>query len=195
MHDDETLKFYANNAKIYAGRGRLPAQRLGDFLAALPAGGKVLELGCGGGQDARAMIEAGFDVTPTDGSPQLAEEAGRLLGRPVLVMEFEALAAQQCYDGVWASASLLHAPRERLAAILAKVHAALRPGGLLVASYKAGDAEGRDRFGRYYNYFDAATLAGQYRTAAPWSALALEGEAGSGYDGVPTDWLWVTARR
>jgi len=196
MQDEETLRFYARTAQVYANRGRVaPSARLQAFLAGLPAGGDVLELGSGGGQDALAMIERGFAVQPTDGSPELAMEAEKRLGRPVRVMLFDALEDRDAYDGVWASASLLHAPRQALTAILARVHRALRPGGLFVASYKGGAEEGRDRFGRFYSYVDEPTLRRHYEEAAAWQPLVIESEAGSGYDRQPTQWLWVAARR
>ena len=66
--------------------------------------------------------------------------------------------ADAAFDGVWANACLLHVPRTALPGILAKVQRALRPGGVFYASYKAGEAEGRDRFGRFFNYPDAAWL-------------------------------------
>ena len=56
------------------------------------------------------------------------------------------------YDGVWASACLLHVPRDELAGVLARIHRALKPEGLFYASYKVGHGDGRDSFGRYYNY-------------------------------------------
>lgn len=196
MKDDETLRFYAQQAQVYANRGRVaPSARLEALLACLPAGGDVLELGTGGGQDALTMIERGFAVSPTDGSPELAKEAEKRLGRPVAIMLFEELEAVDAYDGVWASASLLHAPREALTGILARVHRALRPGGLFMASFKGGKAEGRDTFGRFYSYLDEATLRRHYEGAGNWMPLVIETESGSGYDRQPTEWLWVTARR
>jgi SAM-dependent methyltransferase len=67
-------------------------------------------------------------------------------------MRFDQLEESAAYDGVWASASLLHAPAAELTSDLARIHRALKPGGLFVASFKAGNGEGRDMFGRYYNY-------------------------------------------
>lgn len=196
MADDETLRFYAANAKAYAGRARrLPNAQLSAFLAALPAGGAVLELGTGGGQDAAAMLERGFAVTPTDASPELAAEAQKLLGRPVRILKFHQLDYQASFDGVWASAALLHAPAAELPGALALVHRALRPGGMFVASFKAGNGEGRDGLGRYYNYPSLATLQRVYAEAADWSALGITQHSGSGYDNTLTDWLWVTARK
>ena len=146
--DADTLGFYAAEAEIYAGRTReLGEARLRRFAELLPAGGQVLELGCGGGQDSEALLGLGLDVTPTDGSPELAAEAQKRLGRPVSVLLFEDLTAEAAFDGVWANACLLHVPRSVLAGILARVHLALRPDGAFYASFKAGEADGRDRFG------------------------------------------------
>lgn len=194
--DDLTLQFYAANAATYAARERrLPVGILDRFLAELPPGGRVLELGCGGGQDAAYMLSRAFEVVPTDGSPQLAAEAARRLGVPVQVMRFDELDAVSGYDGVWASASLLHVPRPALSNVLRLVHRGLKARGRFWASYKAGAAEGRDRFGRYYNRPSAHTLLGHYREAGPWQQLRLAEGSGPGYDGEAADWLWVEATR
>jgi SAM-dependent methyltransferase len=191
--DADTLGFYAAEAEIYAGRTReLGEARLRRFAELLPAGGQVLELGCGGGQDSEALLGLGLDVTPTDGSPELAAEAQKRLGRPVSVLLFEDLVAEAAFDGVWANACLLHVPRPALAGILARVHLALQPGGAFYASFKAGEADGRDRFGRYYNYPDADWLRTAYG-AERWSSLDIDEDLGGGYDQEPTRWLHVTA--
>lgn len=109
-------------------------------------------------------------------------------------MRFEQLEAVADYDGVWASASLLHVPAPTLPDILARVHRALRPGGVFVASFKSGNGEGRDGMGRYYNYPTPEGLDVAYR-AAGWTDLTLEKNMGSGYDALPTEWLWMVAKR
>lgn len=196
MADDTTMRFYAQNAATYASRARrLPEERLKDFLALLPTGASILELGTGGGQDALAMLEQGFDVSPTDASPELAVEAERLIGRAVAIMRFDELEAQAFYDGVWASACLLHAPAEELTDDLRRIHHALKPGGHFVASFKAGNGPGYDSLGRYYNYPRREELLAHYRDAAAWAALNVEEVDGGGYDGRPTRWLWVMARK
>jgi SAM-dependent methyltransferase len=188
---NETLRFYAENAATYATRtGRGIPPQLPQFLARLPSEAKLLELGTGGGQDALYMIEQGFSVTPTDGSPELAAEASRLLGLPVRTMLFEDLEDTNAFDAVYANACLLHAPRESLPAILIRIHRALKPGGLFWASYKSGDAEGEDKFGRYYNYVSKAELRSAY-AAAHWQSLSISTWHGSGYDDLPTPWLGV----
>jgi len=195
MPDSDTLKFYADNALVYGKHATAPTPRLEAFLARLPAGGAVLELGTGNGRDAAAMLEAGFAVTPSDASPELAAQAEARLGRPVRIMAFNQLDERSVYDGVWACAALLHAPRSELTGDFTRIFDALKPGGLLVASFKAGTGEGRDSLGRYYNYPDRSTLEAHVRAAADWHSLDIAESAGSGYDNRPTTWLWLTARK
>src|SRR5882762_1919491 len=132
---DPTHLFYQENAQVYAARDRLlPVERLDAFLGELAAGASILELGCGGGQDSSYMMSRGFDVTATDGSPQLAKEAETRIGKPVRVLRFEDLDARDQYEGVWAEASLLHVHRSTLPDILERIRQALKKGGVLHAS-------------------------------------------------------------
>jgi cyclopropane fatty-acyl-phospholipid synthase-like methyltransferase len=192
---DETSAFYDGNAAVYASRERrLPATRLDAFLAALPPGARILELGCGGGQDSAYMLEKGFDVTPTDGSPELARQAEKLIGRPVTVMRFQDLETVDTFDGVWAEASLLHVPRAELPDVFTRIRRALKPGGSLHASFKSGEAEGHDGLGRYYNYPSVDWLS-QCLSSCGWRDIALSEADGGGYDGKPTHWLFATASK
>jgi SAM-dependent methyltransferase len=195
MADDDTLRFYADNAATYAQhRTRPSGPHLDAFLAALQPGARILELGCGNGMDAAYMLAEGFDVDATDGTPELVAEARRHVGDKARVMRFEQLDSVANYDGVWACASLLHVLAVTLPDILARIHRALRPGGVFVASFKGGTGEGRDGIGRYYNYPSPEGLEAAYH-AAGWTDLTLETKMGSGYDALPTQWLWMTARR
>src|SRR4029079_9049119 len=82
------------------------------------------------------------------GSPEMAEEASRRLGRAVGTLLFDDLDEVEMYDGVWANACLLHVPRDELAPILALIWRAIKPGGYFYASYKTGEADGRDTLNR-----------------------------------------------
>lgn len=192
--DDPTLAFYAKEADAYAewsGRDR-DGEALEAFMGLLGKGAHVLELGCGGGHDSRRLIDRGFQVFPTDGSPEMARQAERRLGRPVRVMRFMELDATAVYDGVWACASLLHAPRADLAPILQRVHRALKPGGVLYASFKEGDMEGADSLGRHFNFPSMPWLRAQFEQV-PWTRLDMERRSSNGYDGIDVPLIVVWA--
>jgi len=195
MSDQQTLRFYAKHAAKYAQHRTRPSGPMLDaFLAALPQGGRVLELGCGNGMDAEHMRAQGFQIDATDGTPELVAEAQKRIGEMARVMRFEDLDADAAYDGVWACASLLHVPSTELPDILGRIRIALRRRGVFAASFKGGSGEGRDGLNRYYNYPSPEALEAAYR-AAGWTDLSLERDMGSGYDALPTQWLWMTARR
>ncbi len=191
--DDATLNFYALQSQAYAAKtADTPPDGLDGFLDTLPAGARILELGCGSGRDSAHMLSRGFDVTPTDGSPEMAALAGQRLGRPVAILPFDQLTAVNLYDGIWANACLLHVPRPALPGILLRIRTALRTGGVFHASFKAGEQEGRDRFARYYNYPSESWLRDCYE-AAGWTTMRIETRDGGAYDGEPTRWLRVHA--
>jgi SAM-dependent methyltransferase len=194
--DPATLDFYAQEAPVYTASGKDGSFRhLEPFLALLAPGASILELGCGGGYDAAFMLARGFDVDATDGVAAMAAKAEARLGRPVRVMRFDEIDAVEGYDAVVAAASLLHVPRWGLSDVLMRVHRALRPGGWHIASFKGGGTEGRDRFGRYFNYLTVADAEAAYRSAAPWVSLEIDEARGGGYDGVQGPWLKVVARK
>ncbi|MEX0838370.1 MAG: class I SAM-dependent methyltransferase, partial [Parvibaculum sp.] len=181
LSDPRTLAFYDAEAEAYAARGDRTnvSGSLGAFLARLAPGAHVLDLGSGDGRHSAAMMEAGFEVTALDGSAGLAAIASRLLGKPVRIARFEEIEDVAAFDAVWAHASLLHVPAAGLADILARVHRALKPGGRLFASFKSGDAEGRDDLGRYYNYPTKDELAARLAASAPWQQIEIEKTGGS----------------
>jgi hypothetical protein len=67
--------------------------------------------------------------------------------------------------------------------VLARIFRALKPSGRHFASYEGGNGEGRDRFGRYFNYPGEAELIGMYRRSAAWSELSTKTDQGGGYVG------------
>jgi len=193
--DEETLQFYRSNAESYAEREIAKHTRLTRFLALLSPGAKVLELGCGAGAASAEMIARGFDAEPTDGSPELAAEASRRLGRPVATLLFHDLDEVEAYDGVWANACLLHVPRPELGQVLTLIWRALKPGGHFYASFKAGDADGRDTLNRYYNYPSPDWLRATYSSAGNWDSLSIESGEVRGFDNEWAEMLFVVASK
>jgi len=55
-------------------------------------------------------------------------------------MLFHELDARAAYEGVWASACLLHVPRDELAGVLARIRRALKPEGCSVRATRSAMA-------------------------------------------------------
>ncbi len=136
--DKDTLSYYNTHAENYAARGlgEQTRDRLEEFATRLPPGGKVLELGCGGGHAIAAFQALGFDVTAVDASVELAKIASERTGIQVRVMDFEMLDYDEEFDGLWAHASLLHVPTRSRESVLRKVTQCLKLDGYLFASFK-----------------------------------------------------------
>jgi 2-polyprenyl-3-methyl-5-hydroxy-6-metoxy-1,4-benzoquinol methylase len=163
--EDTTTRYYTENAQAFfadtvaVGMDSLYAR----FLPQIPPGGHILDAGCGSGRDTLAFLHEGYRVTAFDASPTLAALAEHHTGQPVQVRRFQDLAWRREFDGIWACASLLHVPAAELPEVLGRLALALRPGGILYASFKFGRGE-RDHRGRRFTDLDEAglrTLLGQ----------------------------------
>lgn len=140
---DQTLDFYNENASefvadtFYADMSKT-ADR---FLRLLPKGAAILDLGCGSGRDSLYFLERGYKVTAVDGSEELCRLASENTGLKVRHMYFSELEDRDMYEGVWASASILHVPRPELPDVMTRIWRALREGGILFCSFKYGNGE------------------------------------------------------
>lgn len=193
--DPATFDFYQSGAPHFSMSSAVSHSRhLDGFLDRLPKGARVLELGCGAGRDAARIMERGFDLDATDGIPAMVAKANERHGVGARLMRFDELSAEAEYDAVWAHACLLHCPRAELPGVLARIHTALRPGGLHYASYKLGDGEGRDLLGRLHNFPDADRLRDRYAEAG-FERVEENIFAGKGSDGTQRDWMAMTLRK
>lgn len=172
--DQETNEYYERHAASFAERTRLlDMSALRDrFTALLPPGGRILDAGCGSGRDALAFREAGFDVCAIDGSAQMCAQA-EAAGIRACCLTFDEVCGEGLYDGIWASASLLHVPRENLPAVLRRFHRALRPGGVLYASFKKGSGEER-RDGRLFADYTGSEICRLIASGGLFRAEAFE---------------------
>jgi SAM-dependent methyltransferase len=127
------------------------------FTTQLPPGSRVLDAGCGSGRDALAFRGMGYRVDAFDASPNLAALARAHSGLPVREMRFQDLEAQECYEGIWCCASLLHVARAELPSVMARLARALKPGGVWYLSFKYGSGERRQE-GRCFTDLDESGL-------------------------------------
>lgn len=111
------------------------------FLSYLSQGAHILDFGCGSGRDTAYFREHGFRVTPTDGSSEMCRLAAEYLNAPVRVLEFNELTDADTYDGIFASASIMHIEYDKLVELFPKMHRALHRGGILYASFKYGESD------------------------------------------------------
>ncbi|SLN29386.1 class I SAM-dependent DNA methyltransferase [Pseudooctadecabacter jejudonensis] len=160
--DARTIAVYDAKAQDYADHfdsAGKPGAHLRRFMAALPTGGRVLDLGCGPANASRFMIEAGFDVMALDASAEMVRVAAELNGVDATLGTFDDLKEVAAFDGIWANFSLLHAPQVDLPRHLSAIARALRPGGVFHIGMKVGTGTARDGMDRRYTYVTAQGLA------------------------------------
>lgn len=148
----ETLSYYNQNADAFIEGTRKAdmSEQYRHFLKHPSPGCKLLDLGCGSGRDSAYFSSLGFDVTAADGSEELCKRVRETYGIHTLCIKFEELSFVSEFDAVWACASLLHVKKADMPKVMGKVSAALKPGGVLYASFKYGSEE-RISNGRFFN--------------------------------------------
>jgi SAM-dependent methyltransferase len=152
---DSTIKYYDENAKAFFENTK-DADMKGVyelFLKYLPPKAKILDLGCGSGRDTKYFLKKGYDVFTVDGSIEMVKLSTQFTGRQTLHLTFDEINFNEEFDGVWACASLLHIPRNKIDSIFKKIYLALKKGGIFYSSFKYGDKE-EIRNGRFFNNYD-----------------------------------------
>lgn len=113
---------------------------LRQVAAAAGTGGKILEIGSGPGWDADFLETQGVLVRRTDATRRFLElQAARGKEGEFLNVITDALGGP--YDAVIALCVLIHVPRDQTGAVLEKIVAALRPGGVFLVTMRDGDGE------------------------------------------------------
>src|SRR3954471_11494210 len=117
----------------------------------------ILDLGCGPGRDLRAFRDLGHNPLGLDGSRrfvEMAREAGfEVWEQNLLALNLPA----RRFDGIFANAVLFHIPSQELPRVLAELHAALNPRGVLFTSNPRGQNDEGWNHGRYGAYYDFPT--------------------------------------
>ncbi len=189
--DTETLKVYDERVSQYAEMGSNfePSPSLEKFISSLPQAAYVLDLGCGPGNSALAMINAGMRVDAVDASRAMVEHAQEVKGIKARLARFDEISGVEIYDGIWANFSLLHAAKSDLPGLVATLHAALKKGGLFHIGMKLGEGEERDELGRFYAYYSEEELKLILQNAG-FTLIDTRHGSGKGLSG--TDAAWIT---
>ncbi|HUF00940.1 MAG TPA: class I SAM-dependent methyltransferase [Gaiellaceae bacterium] len=117
---------------------------LEELMSRLPAGARVLELGCGSGIPDTRLLAERFRVTGVDISAEQIRRArtnvptADFVQADITDLELEA----ESYAGVVAVYSFNHIPRQLLSDVFARVRSWLTPDGLFLVSLGTGDTVG-----------------------------------------------------
>jgi len=109
---------------------------IGELVAPLPAGARVLDIGCGAGVPAdRLLVDAGMDVTGVDISPVQIDRARTLVpGATFVCADIVDLRLEpSTFDAIVSLYTLIHLPLDDQRSLLPRLFAALRADGLLLA--------------------------------------------------------------
>lgn len=112
-----------------------------ELATRLPAGARVLELGCGAGVPDTKLLAERFRVTGVDVSAEQVRRARiNVPGAKFLQADFTALELEPgSFEAVVAFYSFNHVPRDFLASLLTRIRGWLVPGGLLLTALGAHD--------------------------------------------------------
>ncbi len=133
------------------------------FTKKVVKGGKILDLGCGPGHHSKYFSTLNFNVTGIDLSSEMIKVAKReFIGLDFRVMDILDLDFEEnSFDGIWASASLLHINKIQLELILKRIQKILVNDGILYISLKEGKGSelfkdirygGVEKFYAYYKF-------------------------------------------
>lgn len=196
MTDPKTIAFYDSAADRYdncfeSGTG---SSALKEFMALLPDGAEVLDLGCGPARASVHMRAAGFRPDPVDASQGMIDLANEAHDIGARMLTFDEIDMVEAYDGVWANFSLLHAPKPDLPRHIAAIAAALRPKGIFHVAMKVGAGEKRDHIERLYTFVTVEELQGLLQDAG-FELIATEEGREVGMAGTNDPFVTMRARK
>ena len=212
MHSSEealkqTIRSYDRTAANYAERtynNPQTSQRdlFMGYLAVPEA--SILDLGCGPGRDTHFYREQSYRVVGADLSLGMLEEAHRRNPGGVFVQaDMRRLPFKDSsFQGIWASASFLHLPKQSAARALNEMRRVLGESGILFMAVKRGQDESwREPEGAparfYYAYYQSDELAAKVQRAG-FEIISLSENFSKEQkqpDGSPVCWINLYARK
>jgi len=162
---NKTIEFYNKNAKkweerVLATDNSYRLKIIKKFKKIIQ-NGKIIELGCGTGLDAILLTKNGYEYYGIDASKELLKIAKNNFSEGIFSqMDFEKILFQNSYfDGFWASASLLHLPKNKIKKVLVKIKKICKPGSTGFISLKIGEGEEFDKkTGLFFAYYQKGEI-------------------------------------
>ncbi len=171
----ESFRYYDQNAEEYLSSTIHVdmSSHYELFLTHVPAGGRILDAGCGSGRDSLYFLEQGYQVEAFDLSEAMVKASADLTNLPVRCLSFQEMDYVDVFDGIWACASLLHVPKDQLADVFHRLVQALKPNGVLYCSFKDRE-EDFSKDGRYFSCFNEHQFRSFVDSIEGFSLVALE---------------------
>lgn len=128
------------------------------LLKSIPQGGTILDVGFGSGRDSIYFDKHGYDVYSIDTCDSFVNhlkkyKIGHVYKKSVLEIDYK-----NKFDGIWANAALVNLNKVEIKDALIKLRDALKPNGVIYASFKYGTSEGYDELGRYNTYLNESQM-------------------------------------
>lgn len=199
LNNSLTLQTYQNNMQAYIDATPLQindaeGQWLDQMLGLIAKDANILELGSGFGRNASYITKQGYRIERTDAVPAFIE---LLQSKGFTTRFLDALkddfGSQR--DMILANGVLIHFTPPETAGVLAKVFAALKPGGIFAFSVKQGEGGvwtdeklGAPRFFQYWQPEDLKKLTAVH--GFEWLTM-LEGRTSLRN----ASWLYVILRK
>ena len=183
QHTVRTLKVYTLRSGEFLKKWPERSYRIPPLLRRLtedlPRDARILDAGCGPGQDSRYLAARGFRTLGLDACEPFIRQARK---RSPALWWIRADLRQlplgpECFDAVWAAASLIHLSRSETRRALEALCGHVKPGGLLAATFAHGTASGHAVGGWLPGrYFSRWLKAGLIRAAdaAGWRIERVE---------------------
>jgi len=154
-----TKDYYNKNAKEYIKNTANLDMRFvyKEFLKTVAHGGKILDIGFGSGRDS-LYFEQNYEVISIDNSISFVNEGKKKLKGEVLLLDSRDINYDSVFDGIFASASLLHLKKSELKNVFNACYKALKPSSTMYVSFKEGNFEG-EVAGRYFTYLTSEVFA------------------------------------
>lgn len=189
-----TIDYYNTNAQSYIERTFHVEMEdyQNRFVKHLSPQARILDAGCGSGRDAIAFVKKGHDVLAFDAAEEMVKHVREKLHIPVMQGFFQEMEFSEEFDGIWASASLVHVLPSELADVLHRFWKALKPNGIIAISFKDGEGV-KHETGRLFTYMNKESLSNylkDFLVLEQWYHIPKEG-----VNLLPCKWLNVLARK
>lgn len=202
---NETVYVYNRIANEYSNAwfDHPPTELLDKFIEHLGKNQLVLDAACGSGRDTQYFLDKNIRSVGVDLSKGMLKEARiRVPDGNFIQMDVRHLAfAYNCFDGVWASAILVHIPPNNLTSVLKSIYKILNDRGLLfLAVHEVSTQNTKERIdsdGRYFvAYSENTMLNALHETGFVGEIIQHNISHRSIYGNAPVvNWLNIWARR